>query len=131
MAAARVIEAQTQASKYIGAETSNHTPVVQLGAAGAFSNTIPFARGEYIYDIYYETPAPGVVLYYVVGCKKNPNYAYNYNEEYETNDANLSDGLNRARGMAAVSTAIGAGALVGYGIGVMGLRGGFWTQEFI
>lgn len=70
MAAARIVEAQEQASKYLGATTSTGIPVVQLGAAGAFSNTIPFARGEYIYEIYYETPAPGAVLYYVVGCKK-------------------------------------------------------------
>ena len=133
MAVARVVEAQAQASKYLGAETSNHIPVVQLGAAGAFSNTIPFARGEYIYEIYYETPAPGAVLYYVVGCKKNPNYLYDYDTKYKTNDKTLSSGYYASSGMAAISTAVSmaGGAVIGIGIGMMGQRGGFWTQEFL
>ena len=69
-AIARIAEAQMQALKYIGSQTKEGTPVVKLGAAGAFSGDITIPLYDYVYTIEYETPAPGCVLYYITKSER-------------------------------------------------------------
>jgi len=78
---AGIMLAQTQARKYIGAETvRTGTTITGLGAAEAFGGTFVVNCLDSTYEVEYFTPAAGAVLYTVreIEFQANADYAFNY-----------------------------------------------------
>ncbi len=89
---ARALLAQTQARSYIGGKGKrNNMPITitQLGSENAFEGKFTISCMDKTYLVTYETPAAGVILYYVTDTsyQENVNYSYQpvYLEDYHMN----------------------------------------------
>ena len=80
---ARETIAREQAKRYINGNT-----IKDLGPAGRFAGTFCITVGDYIYEVNYDTPQDGVIIYTVKDTQKSPSeynfhYAYKPDEEKE------------------------------------------------
>ena len=76
---ARMIAAKWQAEQYLGAKADrNDVAASNLGEVGAFSGSFMVECRGQMYLVTYETPADGVILYYVQETQKSgkPDYVY-------------------------------------------------------
>ena len=88
--ALRETQAKNQAKKYIGGE---HDGVIikDLGAAGRFEGEFCIRIGKYTYEVKYDTPQDGVIIYAVNETKRSIteyNAVYEYIPKISRNDEN-------------------------------------------
>ena len=75
--AARIQIATAQAESYVGGRTARDGRIVQkLGSAGAFAGSFTINVAGSTYEVTYDTPASGVILYYVKEVKPQENSEY-------------------------------------------------------
>ena len=86
---ARMILAEYQVKNYVSGAKAKLNEIYHLGHAGAFNGEFIINCDSVSYLITYDTPTPGVILYYVKQLKKQkqnvyavyPSKEYNYTED--------------------------------------------------
>jgi hypothetical protein len=96
-AAARTVLAATQARRYIGGKGkrgNKSITITQLGSKNAFQGSFTINCLDRTYLVTYETPAAGVILYFVSETKYQTNADYFYQPVYlEDYQMNLSSNI--------------------------------------